>query len=132
MLGGLAALIVMALGTQSAFAEPSTTCVKATKVKPSKKRAETHFTGAYNDKLCAQENLTHEGEYEKLADVTPQELYALEEELMHVGEEWGIAEGKLAGACLSVHEYFKFVLSYDGNEAYKLFFLSGTACGDSP
>jgi len=46
VLGGLAALMAVAFGAASAWAEPSTYCVKATKVLTPKK----HFTGGFNDK----------------------------------------------------------------------------------
>jgi hypothetical protein len=47
-LGGLATLMVVAASASSASAEPSTYCVKATKVLTPKK----HFTGGFNDKAA--------------------------------------------------------------------------------
>jgi hypothetical protein len=78
MLGGLAALMVVAFGASSAWAEPSTYCVKATKVLTPKK----HFTGGFNDKGCTSVNGTHEGKFEKIkpssfTEAEEQELKAL-------------------------------------------------------
>jgi hypothetical protein len=75
VLGGLATLTVL-LGASSAWAEPATFCVKATKVSTPKK----HYTGGWNDSHCTSVNATHEGKYEKLASLTgseEQELKAL-------------------------------------------------------
>jgi hypothetical protein len=70
-IGGLAALVLVAFGA-SAWAQPSTYCVKATKVSKIISGKTKHvFTGGFNDKGCASVNATHEGKFEKLAAVIP-------------------------------------------------------------
>jgi hypothetical protein len=86
VLGGLAALMAVAFGASSAWAEPSTYCVKATKVLTPKK----HFTGGFNDKGCTSVNGTHEGKFEKLASFTAPEEAQLKALLKYVNVE---AEG---------------------------------------
>jgi hypothetical protein len=80
VLGGLAALMLAALGAQSAWAEAATTCVKATKVLTPKK----HYTGGFSDKGCTSVNGTHEGKYEKLASFTASEEAQLKALLKYV------------------------------------------------
>jgi hypothetical protein len=73
VLGGLAALMV-AFGASSAWAEPSTHCVKATKVSKIISGKTKHvFTGGWNDKGCTSVNATYEGKFEKLASFTESE-----------------------------------------------------------
>src|SRR6516165_194907 len=65
-LGGLAALMVAAFGAASAWAEPSTYCVKATKVTKIISGKTKHVcTGAFNDKGCTSVNATNEGKFDK-------------------------------------------------------------------
>jgi hypothetical protein len=85
VLGGLAALMVVAFGASSAWAEASTTCVKATKVSKIISGKTKHvFTGGFNDKGCASVNATHEGKFEKLASFTAPEEAQLKALLKYV------------------------------------------------
>ncbi len=84
-----AALLVGTVGGGSASGQAATHCVKATKVKPPKP-APSHYTGAYNDKLCTEANATNEGKYELLGNLTPveettllAEKFELEQEKFH-------------------------------------------------
>lgn len=90
LLGGLGAITLVALGVQSAWAEPATTCVKATKVTTPKK----HYTGGYNDKACTSPNATHEGKYEKLADFSTSEEQELKALLKYLKVESSGIDGK--------------------------------------
>jgi hypothetical protein len=75
-----------------AYAEAATTCVKATKVTPPKP-AKAHYTGGYSDKGCTEVNATHEGKYEKLADLSAEQESKIAALLEHVKvEEKGIDE----------------------------------------
>lgn len=102
VLGGLVAVTVMALGADSAFAEPATTCVKATKVLTPKK----HYTGGWTDKSCTETSATHEGKYEKLADFSESEETQLKALLKYMTVESSGVGGqptvKLTGANLQV------------------------------
>jgi hypothetical protein len=102
VLGGLAALMVVAFGASSAWAEPSTYCVKATKVLTPKK----HFTGGFNDKGCTSVNGTHEGKFEKLASFTAPEEAQLKALLKYLTVQASGVAGKptvkLTGANLQV------------------------------
>jgi hypothetical protein len=74
-LGGLVALMLVAFGAASAWAEASTYCVKATKV------GKKH-TGGWTNSTCTAVSATHEGKYEKitpssLSESEQQELKAL-------------------------------------------------------
>ena len=60
-------LVAALMAAVSAQADPATTCVKATKVKPPKP-AKPHYTGGWSDKACTAAEGKHEGKYEKLAD----------------------------------------------------------------
>jgi hypothetical protein len=70
----------VAFGAQSAWAEASTYCVKATKVTTPKK----HYTGGWNDKNCTAVNATHEGKYDKLASFSESEEQQLKALLKYV------------------------------------------------
>ena len=84
-LGGLAALMVAAFGAASAWAEPSTYCVKATKVTKFISGKTKHvFTGAFNDKGCTSVNATNEGKFDKLASFTAPEEAELKALLKYV------------------------------------------------
>ena len=84
-LGGLAALMVAAFGAASAWAEPSTYCVKATKVTKIISGKTKHvFTGAFNDKGCTSVNATNEGKFDKLASFTAPEEAELKALLKYV------------------------------------------------
>jgi hypothetical protein len=102
VLAGLAALMLTALGAQSAWAEAATTCVKATKVTTPKK----HFTGGWNDKGCTSVNGTHEGKYEKLASFTAPEEAQLKALIKYMTVQSSGVGGKptvkLTGANLQV------------------------------
>ena len=102
VLGGLAALMAVAFGAASAWAEPSTYCVKATKVLTPKK----HFTGGFNDKGCTSVNATHEGKFEKLASFTAPEEAQLKALLKYMTVQakgiGGQPTVKLTGANLQV------------------------------
>ncbi len=87
MVGGLAALMLVALGAQSALAEPATTCVKATKV-------DRHHTGGYSNSACTVISATHEGKYEKLADFTVPEEAQLKALLKYLNVESSGIDGK--------------------------------------
>ena len=62
----VAALLMM---VTSAWAEPSTYCVKATKVKPPKP-AKAHYTGDFEDKACTVANAAGEGKYDSIKPST--------------------------------------------------------------
>jgi hypothetical protein len=82
-LGGLVVLVLAAFGGSSAWAEPSTYCVKATKVSKIISGKTKHvFTGGFNDKGCTSVNGTHEGKFDKIkpssfTEAEEQELKAL-------------------------------------------------------
>jgi hypothetical protein len=94
--------MLVALGAQSAFAEPATTCVKATKVLTPKK----HYTGGWTNKSCTATSATHEGKYEKLADFSESEEAQLKALLKYLKVESSGIDGKptvkLTGANLQV------------------------------
>jgi hypothetical protein len=94
--------MVVAFGAPSAWAEPSTYCVKATKVLTPKK----HFTGGFNDKGCTSVNGTHEGKFEKLASFTAPEEAQLKALLKYMTVQSSGVGGqptvKLTGANLQV------------------------------
>jgi hypothetical protein len=87
VLGGLAALVMVAFGAASAWAEASTHCVKATKV--GKK-----FTGGWNNTNCTAVNATHEGKYEKLASFSESEEQQLKALLKYVKVQASGVAGK--------------------------------------
>ena len=84
MLSLLACIAVAALLVAAgAQADPATTCVKATKVKPPKP-AKPHYTGGWNDKACTAVEGKHEGKYEKLAAFSESEEAQLKALLKYV------------------------------------------------
>ena len=88
--GGALLAFVFTIIVGSASAEPATTCVKATKIRPPKP-AKAHYTGGYTDKKCSEPNATHEGQYEKLADLTAEQETKIAALLEHVKvEEKGV------------------------------------------
>ena len=90
--GGALLAFVFTIIVGSASAEPATTCVKATKIRPPKP-AKAHYTGGYTDKKCSEPNATHEGQYEKLADLTAEQETKIAALLEHVKvEEKGVNE----------------------------------------
>jgi hypothetical protein len=93
VLGGLAALMLVAVGAPSAWAEASTTCVKATKATPPKP-AKKHYTGGWNDSHCTSVNATHEGKYEKLASFSESEEQQLKAFLKYVKVQAAGVAGK--------------------------------------
>jgi hypothetical protein len=82
VLGGLAALMV-ALGASSAWAAPSTHCVKATKeFKIISGKPKKVYTGGWTNSACTATSPTHEGKYEylkttSLSEPEQEELKAL-------------------------------------------------------
>ena len=79
-------LVAALVAAVSAQADPATTCVKATKVKPPKP-AKPHYTGGYEDKACAAASGKHEGKYEKLAAFSESEEQELKALLKYVNVE---------------------------------------------
>jgi hypothetical protein len=77
------AALVVAAGAQAA---PATLCVKATKTTEKPK----HYTGGWSDKNCTAAEGKHEGKYEKLADLSPEQEQKLTALLAHVNVQ---AEG---------------------------------------
>jgi uncharacterized protein YlxW (UPF0749 family) len=78
-IGVAASLFVAALSANtvvpaSASAQAVTQCVEATHVKEA---SGAHFTGAYNNPKCTEPSATHEGKWELLANLTPEEAEAL-------------------------------------------------------
>jgi hypothetical protein len=106
-LGGLVVLVLAAFGAASAWAEPSTYCVKATKVSKIISGKTKHvFTGGFNDKGCTSVNGTHEGKFEKLASFTAPEEAQLKALLKYLTVQASGVGGqptvKLTGANLQV------------------------------
>jgi hypothetical protein len=69
-----AALLASTVGPASASAQAVTQCVEATHVKET---SGAHFTGAYDNPKCTEPSATHEGKWELLANLTPEEVEAL-------------------------------------------------------
>lgn len=91
-LGSALLALVFAMVVDRASAEPATTCVKATKVAPSRP-AKAHYTGGYTDKQCSEPSATHEGKYEKLADLSAEQETKITALLEHVEvKEKGVDE----------------------------------------
>ena len=72
--------------TGSAWAEAATHCVKATKVKPPRP-AKAHYTGGFTNKECTVASASHEGDYEKLLDLSGEQEKTLTALLEHVKVE---------------------------------------------
>lgn len=68
-----AAILVGGVSAGAAYAEATRTCVRSTRTAAPKR----HRTGAYNNRTCTEQNATHEGKWELLANLTPEQLATL-------------------------------------------------------
>jgi hypothetical protein len=131
----VAGLLSLEFGAQSAWAEPSTHCVKATKVsKVISGKIKHVFTGGWTDSHCTSVSATHEGKFEKLASFSESEEAQLKALLKYVKVQASGVAGKptvqFSGANVQVvngegrtaskNGTGNFVIGYDENPEGKL------------